>query len=75
MIKNSSIFFRFSQLVKHEASNENDLIRLSRWISLKSICSRREAEDIIRLGLVRVDGKRIYENMLVPYNAKMKAFT
>jgi len=27
---------------------------------MKSICSRREAEEIIQLGLVRVDGKRIY---------------
>jgi hypothetical protein len=42
---------------------------------MKSVCSRREAEEIIQLGLVRVDGKRVFQNMLVPYYAQMKTFT
>jgi hypothetical protein len=44
-------------------------------MSMRSICSRREAEEFIKLGLVRVDGKRIFQNMLVPLDANMKAFT
>jgi len=27
------------------------------------------------LGLVRIDGKRIYDNLMVPYDANIKAFT
>jgi 16S rRNA U516 pseudouridylate synthase RsuA-like enzyme len=42
------------------------MVRLSKWMSLKALCSRREAEEFIQLGLVRVDGKRVFENMLVP---------
>jgi 23S rRNA pseudouridine2605 synthase len=51
------------------------MIRLSKWMSLKSLCSRREAEEFIQLGLVRVGGRRVFENMLVPYEASLKAFT
>ena len=51
------------------------MIRLSKWISEKGVCSRREAEDFIKLGLVRVDGKRVYENSLVPAESGLKAFT
>ena len=36
-----NVFFRFSQIIKAEALNDNEFIRLSRWISIKSICSRR----------------------------------
>jgi ribosomal 50S subunit-recycling heat shock protein len=54
----------FSELINLPETAE--MLRLSKWMSLKSLCSRREAEDFIRLGLVRVDGKRIFENMLVP---------
>ncbi len=52
-----------------------EMVRLSKWMSLKALCSRREAEEFIELGLVRVDGKRVYENMLVPVEANLKAFT
>lgn len=51
------------------------MVRLSKWMSLKALCSRREAEEFIQLGLVRVDGKRVFENMLVPVEANLKAFT
>ena len=51
------------------------MIRLSKWMSMKSICSRKEAEEFIKLGLVRIDGKRVFENMIVPYEANLKAFT
>ena len=42
---------------------------------MKSLCSRREAEEIIGMGLVRIDGKRVFENCIVPITAEMKAFT
>lgn len=63
----------FSELINYTASEE--MIRLSKWMSLKSLCSRREAEDFIKMGLVRVDGKRVFENMLVPNDAAFKAYT
>lgn len=56
-------------------SKDNSMIRLSKWISQKSLCSKKDAEQFIKLGLVRIDGKRVYNNMLVPYEANMKAFT
>lgn len=42
---------------------------------MKSLCSRKEAEEFIKLGLVRIDGKRVYDNLMVPEDASMKAFT
>ena len=63
--------YRFGQLV--EAPPE--MQRLSKWVSGHSICSRREAEEFIKLGLIRVDGKRVFENMLVPVESKLRALT
>lgn len=55
----------FGELI--ETPKEQEMVRLSKWMSLKSLCSRREAEEFIQLGLVRVGGQRVFENMLVPY--------
>lgn len=63
----------FSEIVNYQPTDS--FIRLSKWLSLKAVCSRREAEEFIKLGLVRVDGKRIFENMLVPYEANLRALT
>lgn len=51
------------------------MMRLSKWISYKSVCSRKEAENIVKLGLVRIDGQRVFENMMIPYEAQIKAHT
>ena len=58
-----------------EKTNNQQMIKLSKWICDKSICSRAEAEEIINLGLIRIDGKRVFKNILIPDNASMKAFT
>lgn len=42
-------------------SNSEELIRLSKRMSELGLCSRREADDFIRLGQVFVDGQRISE--------------
>ena len=33
--------------------------RVNRWLAQSGVCSRREAEDLIARGLVRVDGERV----------------
>lgn len=63
----------FGEIVSSPQPSE--MVRLSKWMSLKALCSRREAEEFIELGLVRVDGKRVFENMLVPVEANLRAFT
>ncbi|MCB0390878.1 MAG: rRNA pseudouridine synthase [Bdellovibrionales bacterium] len=39
--------------------SENDLVRLSKLMSEKGICSRREADELIEKGLVFVNGERV----------------
>lgn len=52
---------------------KNQMIKLSKYISNQSICSRNEAEKIIELGLVRIDGKRVFQNIMVPEEANLKS--
>jgi 23S rRNA pseudouridine2604 synthase len=40
---------------------ERELLRLSKLMSVRGICSRREADEYIQKGLVYVDGQRISE--------------
>ena len=40
-------------------SIDNELIRLNKFISNSGICSRREADEFIKLGMVNVNGKII----------------
>jgi 23S rRNA pseudouridine2605 synthase len=39
----------------------DDLIRLNRFISNSGICSRREADEMIKVGLITVNGKSVTE--------------
>ncbi len=43
------------------SSPDPDLIRLNRFISNAGICSRREADELIRAGAIRVNGKIVTE--------------
>lgn len=43
-----------------EETGEMEMIRLSKLVSQQSVCSRREAEKLISLGLIRVNGARVY---------------
>ncbi len=40
---------------------KDGLIRLNRFISNSGVCSRREADDLIKMGLITVNGKSITE--------------
>lgn len=51
------------------------MIRLSKLVSQQSVCSRREAEKLISLGLIRINGTRVYANTLVPIENNIKVFT
>lgn len=47
---------------KRDAEKTDDgLIRLNKFISNSGVCSRREADDLIRMGLITVNGKSITE--------------
>jgi len=49
---------------------EEELIRLNRYIALSGVCSRREADEYIRKGLVSVDGKKVTDlGIKVPRSA------
>jgi 23S rRNA pseudouridine2605 synthase len=45
----------------NSTKKNQDAIRLNRFISMAGICSRREADDLIRAGVVEVNGKVITE--------------
>jgi 23S rRNA pseudouridine2605 synthase len=44
-----------------KTGHEGDLIRLNKYIASTGVCSRREADEFIRAGLVTVNGKLITE--------------
>lgn len=44
-----------------EGQSNSELVRLSKLMSERGLCSRREADDYIAQGLVFVDGERIHE--------------
>ncbi len=46
---------------KKPVSKNEDSIRLNRYISSSGICSRRDADDLIRKGVVEVNGKVVTE--------------
>ncbi|MCX8079954.1 MAG: rRNA pseudouridine synthase [Bacteroidia bacterium] len=45
----------------NNATKNDDLIRLNRYLSMAGICSRREADEYIKAGLVKVNGKVVDE--------------
>ena len=80
MIRRFLVRLSFSGLIKGSeppltTSQEPEMIRLSKLVSQQSVCSRREAERLINLGLVRINGERIYSNASVPKQHNLKVFT
>lgn len=47
--------------LKHHPSNENDRIRLNRYIASTGLCSRRQADVYIKAGLITVNDKTVTE--------------
>jgi 23S rRNA pseudouridine2605 synthase len=47
--------------VAEDAAPKSDKIRLNRYIANSGICSRREADELITMGLVSVNGKTVTE--------------
>lgn len=45
----------------HTSDSKSNLIRLNRYIANSGICSRREADNYISSGLVKVNGKKVTE--------------
>lgn len=52
---------RNSRSERFEKKDENGEIRLNRYIAQSGICSRREADELIALGEVKVNGKAVTE--------------
>ena len=52
---------KFKLLMKKMEFENSDLIRLNKFISNSGICSRREADTHISMGMVTVNGKIITE--------------
>jgi 23S rRNA pseudouridine2605 synthase len=51
---------KFKSKQKHEAI-EKELVRLNKYIAMSGICARREADELIKKGLVKVNGKPVSE--------------
>jgi len=58
-----------------EAQPEEQTERLSKRMSRLGVCSRRQAERMIALGLVRVNGKKVESNVPVVQDDKITIFT
>ena len=59
-------------------SIDNELIRLNKFISNSGICSRREADEFIKLGMVNVNGKiitkmgyKVLPNDIIKYDGQI----
>jgi 23S rRNA pseudouridine2605 synthase len=52
---------RQSRVPAAETAPKDDLIRLNKFISNSGVCSRREADELISMGLITVNGKSITE--------------
>jgi 23S rRNA pseudouridine2605 synthase len=52
---------RRSSPMEKETTSKDDLIRLNKYISNSGVCSRREADDLIAMGLITVNGKVVTE--------------
>lgn len=46
---------------RHQRQNEPETMRLNRFISNSGVCSRREADKLIEMGMISVNGKVITE--------------
>jgi len=47
--------------ISNRAKEGNELVRLNKFISNSGVCSRREADDLITKGFIKVNGKVIVE--------------
>jgi 23S rRNA pseudouridine2605 synthase len=47
------------RVVKESPAKENQLLRLNRFIANSGVCSRREADELIKGGLISVNGKQV----------------
>jgi 23S rRNA pseudouridine2605 synthase len=47
--------------ISNRSKDGNELVRLNKFISNAGVCSRREADDLITKGLIKVNGKVIVE--------------
>lgn len=47
--------------IDNEATPKDELIRLNKFISNSGVCSRREADNLIAMGLITVNGKSVTE--------------
>ena len=63
-----------SSTISNSRSLENDkTIRLNKFLSNAGICSRREADELIKMGLVQINGQIITEmGFKVKYNDEVK---
>ena len=53
-------------------TNINDTVRIAKFIANSGYCSRRDAEELIFLGKVSVNGEIIYTPAFkVPYNSEV----
>ncbi|MEN7550681.1 pseudouridine synthase [Rapidithrix thailandica] len=52
---------KLEQKYSGKASENSDLIRLNRYIANAGVCSRREADELIKKGMVKVNGKVVTE--------------
>lgn len=52
---------RRSAPAEAKTSSKDDLIRLNKFISNSGVCSRREADELIAMGLITVNGKVVTE--------------
>ena len=60
-IDKNRAFVQKRRLEKIEKDIHKDTIRLNKYIANSGICSRREADDLIKQGLVEVNGKVVTE--------------
>lgn len=59
--------------LKNQENYSQNLIRLNRFIALAGICSRREADELIKKGYITVDGKVVKElGVKVPLDADVR---
>jgi 23S rRNA pseudouridine2605 synthase len=52
---------RADEVIQDPDKPKSDLIRLNKFIANSGVCSRREADDLISMGLITVNGKSITE--------------
>jgi 23S rRNA pseudouridine2605 synthase len=58
---NPAIQINKQKKYREESFDPNELIRLNKYLANAGICSRREADEFIRAGLVKVNGETVSE--------------